>query len=67
MPAAHSYRPHDPLLSPADVARALNINRETVYTWMRKGIIRYVEIGAGSRRPRKRVRASEVARQLREP
>jgi excisionase family DNA binding protein len=57
----------DPLLTPGEVAEHLRIDRETVYLWMRKGIIRYVEIGVGEWRPRKRVRTSEVARQLREP
>lgn len=61
------YDPADPLLTPRDVARRLGIHRETVYEWMRKGIILYVEIGQGRQRPRKRIRESEVVRQLREP
>lgn len=57
----------DPLLTPREVARRLGLHRETVYQWMRKGVIRYVEIGRGTTRPRKRIAESEVARQLREP
>ena len=61
------YDPDDRLLSPADVADRLGLNRETVYAWMRKGILRYVEIGLGKTKPRKRIRESELARQIREP
>lgn len=60
------YDPADKLLTPQQVADRLNVHRETVYEWMRKGIIQYVEIGLGQQRPRKRVRESEVARQLRD-
>ena len=60
------YDPNDLLLTPQEVARRLSINRETVYLWMRKGVIHYVTVGQGRRRPRKRIRTSEVARQLRE-
>lgn len=61
------YDPNDPLLTPAEVAHRLGLHRETVYEWMRKGVIRYVEIGQGRKRPRKRVRTSELARQVRAP
>lgn len=61
------YDPNDLLLTPREVARRLGLHRDTVYQWMRKGIIRYVTIGKTHERPRKRIRESEVARQLREP
>jgi excisionase family DNA binding protein len=57
----------DPLLTPSAVAARLCLHRETVYDWMRRGVIRYVIIGRGTQRPRKRIRASEVERQIRNP
>lgn len=61
------YVPGDPLLKPSEVATSLGLHRETIYLWMRKGIIRFVIVGQGEKRPRKRIRESEMRRHIREP
>lgn len=57
---------NDPLLTPAEAAKRLGIHRETLYLWMKKGAVRYVLVGRFVGRRKKRIRASEVARQLEE-
>lgn len=56
------YRADDPLHTPAFAARALGVTRQTIHRWMRKGVIRYIEIGP---RKMKRIYASEITRQRR--
>jgi excisionase family DNA binding protein len=45
----------DPLITPEQAAKRLGVSAETIRRWMRKGVIRYVEIGPYRR---KRIRAS---------
>lgn len=61
------YDPSDPLLRPRDVAGTLGIHKETLYRWMRLGIIAFVYVGPETaQRRRKRIRTSEVTRILEE-
>jgi excisionase family DNA binding protein len=64
IPACHDQ--DDRLLTPALVAKRLQVNRETVYRWMKAGDLRYIEPRAGGVRPRKLIRESEVSRHLQE-
>lgn len=54
------YRADDPLRSPTFAARALGVTPQTIHRWMRKGIIRYVEVGPFKK---KRIYDSEIRRQ----
>lgn len=54
------YRPNDPLRTPTFAARALGVVPQTVHRWMRKGIIRFIEVGPYRK---KRIYDSEIARQ----
>jgi excisionase family DNA binding protein len=50
----------DRLRTPTFAARRLGVTPQTVYRWMRKGIIRYSEVGPFKK---KRIADSEIARQ----
>jgi predicted site-specific integrase-resolvase len=55
--------PTDKLLKPKDVAAALSLNPETLYRWMRNGVVQFVWVGPkDAKRRRKRIHASELAR-----
>lgn len=56
----------DPLLTPLEAAEKLNIHRETLYDWLRRGWIHYVLIGNAEQRPLKRIKLSELERHIRE-
>jgi len=48
--------PDKPSFSPAEVATLLQVKRQTVYNWMKKGIIDFVRLGSGTKRiPREAV------------
>jgi len=50
----------DRLRTPTFAARRLGVTPQTIYRWMRKGIIDYVEVGPFHK---KRITDSEIARQ----
>jgi hypothetical protein len=53
----------DKLLKPKDVAAALSLDPETLYRWMRNGVVNFVLVGpVDSKRRRKRIRSSELTR-----
>lgn len=61
------YDPNDRLLKPRDVAAALGLHAETLYRWMRNGVVSYVLVGPEtSQRRRKRIRESEMQRLMAE-
>ena len=54
----------DPLLTPQDVAEELKVTAETVRGWIRRGLLRPIDLGEAGRRPSIRVRRSELERFL---
>lgn len=55
------YDPNDPLLSVREAAERLGVTPMTIRRWIREGAILFVPIGPHRR---KRVRQSEVAKQI---
>lgn len=54
----------DALLTPQDVAEELKVTAETVRGWIRRGLLRPIDLGESGRRPSIRVRRSELDRFL---
>jgi predicted site-specific integrase-resolvase len=59
----------DRLVKPKDAAAALGLHVETLYRWMRLGLVKFVFVGPSDGRQRrgKRIRASEISRLQHDP